>query len=196
MCALSAHTLNTLSGLVHKRARRNLPQGLFPVHFLLWLWCWVSSDDTTHHCQFVSSDVTTIVKTCTSCGEFVNDIAPPPHFMKWHWIERYIKVVSSQFQNVTLLFCKNEKVFKSFYFPSSFCTDDVCGGRGNEIWLLVVWMCHHFSLFVKSTSNQQENWNFSKSKEKIQICLTFPHYIRISNPVGRKRRIKWILKQK
>ena len=121
---------------------------------------------------------------------------PPPHFMKWHWIERYIKVVSSQFQNVTLLFCKTEKVFKSFYFPSSFCTDDVCGGRGNEIWLLVVWMCHHFSLFVKSTSNQQENWNFSKSKEKIQICLTFPHYIRISNPVGRKRRIKWILKPK
>ena len=137
-----------LSGLVHKRARRNLPQGLFPVHFLLWLWCWVSSDDTTHHCQDTKCrDVTTIVKTCTSCGEFVNDIAPP-HFMKWHWIERYIKVVSSQFQNVTLLFCKNEKVFKSFYFPSSFCTDDVCRGEAMKygcLWFECVTIFHYSS---------------------------------------------------
>ena len=124
-------------------------------------------------------------------------ISPPPLTL-WNGIELKdtSKLSVLNFKMWHFYFAKMKKLFKSFYFPSSFCTDDVCGGRGNEIWLLVVWMCHHFSLFVKSTSNQQENWNFSKSKEKIQICLTFPHYIRISNPVGRKRRIKWILKQK
>ena len=118
--------------------------------------------------EFVSSDDTTIVKTCTSCGEFVNDIAPP-HFMKWHWIERYIKVVSSQFQNVTLLFCTNEKVFKSFYFPSSFCTDDVCRGEAMKygcLWFECVTI-FHYSSNQHQTSKKIEISQSPKRKSKF-----------------------------
>ena len=96
-------------------------------------------------------------------------ISPPPHFMKWHWIERYIKVVSSQFQNVTLLFCKNEKVFKSFYFPSSFCTDDVCGGEAMKygcLWFECVTI-FHYSSNQHQTSKKIEISQSPKRKSKF-----------------------------
>ena len=158
-----------------KGLERNLPQGLFPVHFLLWLWCWVSSDDTTHHCQDTK-------RICIfGCYHHCQDMYQlwgicewyrPPPLTLWNGIELKdtSKLSVLNFKMWHFYFAKMKKYLRVFIFPLHFALMMFAEGEAMKygcLWFECVTIFHY-------SSNQHQ------TSKKIEI------------PQSPKRKLKFV----